>query len=233
MPQVNDEATANAAISITTTTSRPRATTDDNPSIVVTIPHMIPTTDDMTKPIPDVDAVSLASLTLADSSCSKTQASRDSATLKEKIVPSTGTTNSSSCTSTKSDSREVSFGTIRIRRYSMAIGDNPACGIGVPVQLSWDYVEDQLGEQDIDRYDGERRPRRRKLQHLGLSYYKRQDILRKAGYSEAELYQAEREVAKTRRQRKSTLMFLPVSRLEEVVESAGRKVKRAIGKDLS
>jgi hypothetical protein len=129
---------------------------------------------------------------------------------------------------TKSDgarkSREVSFHSISIRHYPMILGDNPAVSIGSPVQLDWDYHGEE--KHDLDIYEVERRPRR-KLRHLVLSYYRRKDILLQAGYDENEMRSKERQLEKMKRQRKTTGFFLPVSKLEEAFQSAGRKVKRA------
>lgn len=110
----------------------------------------------------------------------------------------------------------------------MELGNNPACTIGAPVELSWTFDEEST--HDIDVYECERRPRR-KINHLILNYYRRQDILRKAGYSEQELKKAERAVNKARRQRFATAVLLPISKLEEVAQSARRKVHRVVNKN--
>ena len=122
--------------------------------------------------------------------------------------------------------REVSFHSIQIRHYQMVLGDNPACSIGAPVQLDWDYDFEE--KHDLDIYEVERRPRRR-LRHLVLSYYRRKDILLNAGFDENEMRSVERQLAKLKRQRKTTGFFLPIQKMEEVVQSAGRKVRRAAG----
>lgn len=87
-----------------------------------------------------------------------------------------------STTSNESDSfkpREVSFDSISIRNYGMELGNHPNCQVGAPVTLSWDYEEQDT--QDIDIYEFERKPRRRR-NHLILNYYRRNDILKLAGY---------------------------------------------------
>jgi hypothetical protein len=133
-----------------------------------------------------------------------------------------------STTSTSDESgsfkpREVSFDSIRIRNYGMELGNHPNCQIGAPVTLSWDYEEQ--GTQDIDVYEFERKPRRR-MKHLILNYYRRNDILKLAGYSDKELKAAEKAVAQVQRQRQTTATFLPVRQLGELIGSTARRVTR-------
>lgn len=123
--------------------------------------------------------------------------------------------------------REVSFHTIHIRYHPMILGDNPACSFGAPVQLDWECIEEE--KHDLDVYEVERRPRRR-LRHLVLSYYRRKDILMQAGFNEDEMRSSEKQIGKLKRQRKTTGFFLPIQKMEEVVQSAGRKVRRASSK---
>lgn len=123
-------------------------------------------------------------------------------------------------------SREVSFQSIEIRHYQMTMGDNPACSIGAPVQLDWQWDDEEM--HDVDIYEVERRPRR-KLRHLVLSYYRRKDILMSAGFDENQQKVVERQIGKLKRQRKATGFFLPIQKMEEVVQSAGRKVRRGVG----
>ena len=80
-------------------------------------------------------------------------------------------------------SREVSFDCIRIQKYPMVLGDNPACTIGAPVTLDWVHEEEEV--YDIDVYEAERagqasKRRTTQLRYLVLSYYRRRDILRQA-----------------------------------------------------
>ena len=50
------------------------------------------------------------------------------------------------------------------------------------------------------------------------------------GFEEKQLKVASQQVARTQRQRTTTRFFLPVSKVEEIAQSAGRKVKRARSK---
>jgi hypothetical protein len=123
--------------------------------------------------------------------------------------------------------REVSFDSITVRTYGMELGNHPSCQVGAPVTLAWEYEEQE--KKDLDIYEFERKPRRR-LCNLILNYYRRKDILKRAGYTDKEMKDAERAVAQVQRQRTRTKTFVPVCRLEELVQSAGRKMKRGVGR---
>jgi hypothetical protein len=135
--------------------------------------------------------------------------------------------NNNNNSSTNNDHREVTFHQVQIRRYRMTLGDNPACQVGAPVSLDWQYEE--LPLLDLDDYEITRlKQRRKKLRHLVLSFYQRQHILQRMGYSPEELKKAAKGVSKARRQREKTMLFLPISKLEEVAQSVKRKVKRRL-----
>lgn len=122
-------------------------------------------------------------------------------------------------------SSKVTFDKIMIRVHKLEIGDNPACSIGPPVQLSWEVEEER--EHDINVYEQERFGiRRSNPRHLVLNYYQRVHMLKEAGYNESTIQEACREVARIQRGRSMTTLMLPVSKVEEVVRSAGRKLKR-------
>lgn len=142
--------------------------------------------------------------------------------------PSSSTAGTSTSSGQPAKRREVSFHSIEIRHHMMILGDNPACSIGPPVQLGWEHEHEE--KHDLDIYEVERRPRR-KLRHLVLSYYRRKDILLQSGYNENDMRSVERQLGKLKRQRKATGFFLPIQKMEEAVQSAGRKVRRAtVGK---
>lgn len=123
----------------------------------------------------------------------------------------------------------VRFDQVQIRRYPMTLGDNPACSIGAPVSLDWNYEE--LPPLDLEDFEIARsRTRRPKLRQLLMSFYQRERILQGLGHSPEELEQAEREVNKARWQRLQTKFLLPVSRIEEFTQSAMRKIKRGLAK---
>lgn len=152
----------------------------------------------------------------------KSSVSCPSQVMIDKSVPCTGEETDTS-ESTK-PAREVRFDTIKIRHYYMELGDNPACSIGPPVTLSWEYEEKEA--EDLDIYEMSKRPRR--IRDLILNYYRRRDILMNAGYTERDLKHAERILAKSQRRREATKFFLPVARVEEAVRGAGRKARNAV-----
>ena len=97
------------------------------------------------------------------------------------------------------------------------------------MSLDWEYEE--LPAFSVDDYETVRsKTRRTKLYQLVLSYYRRHEILQNLGFEEHQLKVASRQVARAQRQRSTTRFFLPVSKVEEIAESAGRKVKRARSK---
>lgn len=127
--------------------------------------------------------------------------------------------------------RQVSFHQVQIRRYSMVAGDNPSCQMGVPVTLDWGFEE--LPALDLDDFEITRcQTRRRKLHHLLLNYFQRRRILAGVGYSEEEINQAEKEIRRERTERALTRMFLPIMKIEDVIQSVRRKVKRRVNKDV-
>jgi hypothetical protein len=127
----------------------------------------------------------------------------------------------------RSNRRNVTFHEVRIRNYTMTLGDNPACSFGAPVQLDWDF--DELPTLQLDDYEQFRKKTRRtKLRHLVLSYYKRLEILQNLGHSDHQLRQATKKIARIKSQRKATVMFAPLWPVEHAFSSAGRKLKRAV-----
>lgn len=120
--------------------------------------------------------------------------------------------------------REVSFQTVVIREYSMVLGDNPSCSYGPPVQLGWEF--EQSKGVTLDHYE-KFRAKRRTMRQMVLSYYKRCEILEKAGHSPSEVRSVTRKINKAKRQRDTTKFFMPVMGVESAVRSAGRKIKRA------
>ena len=131
----------------------------------------------------------------------------------------------------------VTFDAVEIRRYTMIIGDHPCVSMGTPVQLGWEYEEDEYDDGipmlkiNIDEYEMIRNKTRRKtLRQLILNYYQRQYILTRLGYTEQEQNDAAKEASKIKRQRSITTTFgIPImSKIEEIIQSVQRKIKRRI-----
>jgi hypothetical protein len=110
----------------------------------------------------------------------------------------------------------------------MILGDNPACRIGAPVSIGWDY--EALPSLSLNDYEAFRQthPRRKRLNQLILSYYRRLEILQRLGTTPAELKHAEKQAARIQFQRSITAAFAPFQAVERMAESAGRKVRRKI-----
>uniref|UniRef100_A0A7S1ZLI9 Uncharacterized protein n=1 Tax=Trieres chinensis TaxID=1514140 RepID=A0A7S1ZLI9_TRICV len=121
--------------------------------------------------------------------------------------------------------RSITFGTVTIRDYEMTLGDHPDCSYGPPVQLGWNYLEYcPLELNEYEMHHSLRRP----LKDLVLNYYQRRDLLR--GFDEQTLKAAVKEVKRTQMKRSVTRATLPVRRVEDVAESARRKMGRILMK---
>ena len=128
--------------------------------------------------------------------------------------------------SRNSFSKHVSFSDVRIRDYDVTIGDHPDCSIGPPISLGWDF--NQRPSMSLEQYEICRRPRRTRKQ-LVLNYYQRMHILEQSAlFSKEDIKLAVKNVKKVKLQRKCTRLFLPVWRLEDIVQSTKRKVKRLV-----
>ena len=127
----------------------------------------------------------------------------------------------SSCNSSRS---EVRFDSVQVRGYSIVLGDHPSCSYGPPVSLDWGF--DEYKPVAVDLYEDNRGPRR-SMREMLMNYYHRKHILTVfGGYTEEDLKRATNVVKKTQRERYVTRAFLPCRKVEEVVASARRKVKR-------
>lgn len=122
--------------------------------------------------------------------------------------------------------RTVGFGTMQIRQYNVALSDHPFCSSGPPIQLSWEYKEQE--SVPVASYEEAREttnPRRRGSELL-LSLYERHVLLvRQAGYSKQEIKQTMKEVERVKRERMTTDLFLPTQCLNETVEEVVKAVK--------
>jgi hypothetical protein len=122
--------------------------------------------------------------------------------------------------------KRVCFHNIHVRDYDQTIGDSPSCSYGTPVSLDWNY-EEQEG-LNIDIYEGNRL-RRRSLRDMHLNYYQRKHLL-SLRHSEEEIREGKKTCEKLKFQRTVTNHLMPFMKLEAIVESAGRKVKRVLKK---
>eukprot|EP00522_Entomoneis_paludosa_P005895 CAMPEP_0172457070 /NCGR_PEP_ID=MMETSP1065-20121228/19764_1 /TAXON_ID=265537 /ORGANISM="Amphiprora paludosa, Strain CCMP125" /LENGTH=303 /DNA_ID=CAMNT_0013210551 /DNA_START=121 /DNA_END=1032 /DNA_ORIENTATION=+ len=124
------------------------------------------------------------------------------------------------------EKKNVKFHMIEVRNYSQTLGDNPSCSYGPPISLDWDYEEG--GEVEVEDYEANRGPRR-KLRHMMMNYYQRKNILQwKVGCSEDELKKAQKSAERIKSQRALTRAMLPALKVEQAMESLGRKARRAL-----
>jgi len=123
-------------------------------------------------------------------------------------------------------SSKVNFQDVTIREYDLTLGDNPSVSCGPPLSLDWTYSEND--SQCLNEYEGNR-SQRRTTRQLCVNYHQRINILSNLGHTEEEIKRAKKEANKSKSQRAITRQFLPLSKVEDVVTSAGRKAKRIIG----
>ena len=176
--------------------------------------------------------VSLSQATLpvtssAPSSSSSTRRLLRKSSLKK--VSSKQSTASSTCSSSNNnDSMKptVSFSSLSIREYNVALSDHPSCSFGPPVQLDWTYSQ-QHDNICLETYESTRQPRRQGTK-LMLSYYDRRFLLLKqAGYSKRELQEAMQEVERVKRERMVTDFLLPATLvLDDTMETVTRTIQQ-------
>jgi hypothetical protein len=130
---------------------------------------------------------------------------------------------SSLCSNVNSESssslkRNVSFSSLEVREYNIALSDHPSCSYGPPIQLGWDYRQKKAVQ--VEEYEETRSQQPRRGRHeLVLSYnVRRHLLLKRAGYSNEDLEEAMSEVDRVKRERTVTQAFLPASQLDETME---------------
>eukprot|EP00536_Pseudo-nitzschia_multiseries_P005974 jgi/Psemu1/303754/fgenesh1_kg.121_\ len=124
--------------------------------------------------------------------------------------------------------KRVAFDVVIIRSYQQTMGDNPGVSYGPPIQLDWDYEEHE--NIDIDEYEIARGHSRRTMRQMVMNYYQRKSLLkREYGFTEEELKQAKKDVNRVKFLRDVTKSLLPMMKVEDAVESAGRKARRLVG----
>lgn len=93
--------------------------------------------------------------------------------------------------------------------------------------MGWSYANSET--KSIDEYESERRPRREQPD-LVLSRQEREELLVEWGASFQDIIEAIRSNVKIKNQRRSTVNAIGrYDRWEEMMESAGRRIKRTIG----
>mmetsp|Transcript_23695 Transcript_23695/g.65776 ORF Transcript_23695/g.65776 Transcript_23695/m.65776 type:complete len:204 (+) Transcript_23695:184-795(+) len=123
--------------------------------------------------------------------------------------------------------KQVNFDVVYVRSYQQTMGDNPAVSYGPPIQLDWDYEEhDGI---DIHEFEMSRGHSRRTMRQMAMSYYHRKNFLsREYGFSEEELRRAKKDANRVKFLRDVTKTLLPMMKVEDAIESAGRKARRLV-----
>eukprot|EP00815_Leptocylindrus_aporus_P001074 CAMPEP_0116052590 /NCGR_PEP_ID=MMETSP0322-20121206/1663_1 /TAXON_ID=163516 /ORGANISM="Leptocylindrus danicus var. apora, Strain B651" /LENGTH=551 /DNA_ID=CAMNT_0003535553 /DNA_START=398 /DNA_END=2053 /DNA_ORIENTATION=- len=120
----------------------------------------------------------------------------------------------------------VKFGKVDIREFEIEIGDNPSCSRGPAVALGWKILKEE-SYHHVDRFERVRRNARYKTApDMVLGRHEREKMLLENGFSTGDIAAAVRKIVRIKNQRRQTVNNLPVARFEEIVEVAGRKVKR-------
>lgn len=118
----------------------------------------------------------------------------------------------------------VVFDEVTLRFYDQTLGDHPSTSYGPPISLDWKYEEAE--PMKLDSYE-EHRGKRRDMKQMMMNYYTRKNTLMwHYGHTEEELKKAAKASERDAFKRGITKYFLPVAKVEDLVTSAGRKVKR-------
>jgi hypothetical protein len=127
-------------------------------------------------------------------------------------------------------SSQVSFKNVEVREYDRTLGDNPSCMSGPPIQLDWSYSkESEICMEEYEKTKSMRRRRNRNVIRMGKA--KRLDLLQNhLGYSQEEISAATKAKKDIQRARSMTNLTSSFWRVEDVAQSASRKLKRALKK---
>lgn len=140
------------------------------------------------------------------------------------------TTDIKIATTKPSVKKSTSFSTVEIREYNIVIGDNPSVSRGAPIGLGWKYVSSSPIK--IDEYEFTRMSEGRLVTSFGaragliLTHLRRRSMLRYAGFTEEEIKEATAEARRIKAQRRSTIKYQRLSRVQEGAESLNRKLRR-------
>lgn len=123
----------------------------------------------------------------------------------------------------------VSFSTIEVREYERIVGDHPETKVGPPMAIGWAYAEPEVSM--LDDYEADRRAARKG--NLRMSSITRKNILKNVfEIPEEEIRMAEKEVQKIFSKRvKTSNQGKVAEKVEEGLESIGRKLKRTFSKE--
>ncbi|KAG7366928.1 hypothetical protein IV203_029598 [Nitzschia inconspicua] len=143
---------------------------------------------------------------------------------------SASTVSSRSTFLSKNTTKNVRFHEIQIREYHRCVGDNPSVSAGPPVGIDWRYEESL--KMDVNGYELNRGHRREQLEMV-LSRHERETLLVEWDVPTHLIADGTRNAIKVKNQRKQTLVNAgKVAKLEEVIESASKRLKEAFSKKM-
>lgn len=166
--------------------------------------------------VPDSDSSSASCDVKVESLCSRPSVER----LDE--VPACC---DSPCLSEEIPTRRITWGTVEIHKHPIIAGDHPDCVMGPPLTIAWEQVKTVT--TPVDEFE-KSRTNRRATDDLRLSWIDRRRKLRRLGFTDEEMRQAQAAAEKTRKQREKTLSWLRFSKVEEVQQAILRKLGRTI-----
>ena len=106
----------------------------------------------------------------------------------------------------KATKSKVSFSEVQVRMYPVTIGISPGGVSGPPLSLSWNYTS--LGRATVEDFEKHRKDphfKRRNLRDMHISVPRRIALLRSAGFTDKQIYEAAREAAKVRLERRKSV----------------------------
>jgi len=116
----------------------------------------------------------------------------------------------------KSIKPSVSFHSISVREYNIAMGDNPSCSYGIPISLGWEYQ--QHDTVPLSSILTEEKQTTNGNNNFILSYHVRRQLLKNAGYPTCAMRTCLRQVNRCKRDRAVTELFLAAQPLEDAME---------------
>jgi len=119
-------------------------------------------------------------------------------------------------------SYNVRFNEVRVREFQRILTDNPACTKGPPIGIGWKFNEKTF---DFDEWEL-KRGRVRRPSELHLNRGRREEIVRKLGYTDKDIAASIREGNRIKAHRRQTINNLGAAKMEEAVEAARRKAKK-------
>jgi hypothetical protein len=125
-------------------------------------------------------------------------------------------------------SHHIRWDCVQIREYARCLGDNPSCSSGPPVSIGWDYSDNTV--VSLDKYEENRPPRRTNGQMLLPRSVRQEMLLKEWEVPRSQIASAVRTNIKVKNQRRQTVnnMSQKNEKIEKIVQSAGRKLKRTV-----